>query len=157
MTKLIGERREYVLGSHVRATILTTGAETDGRHDVVESRLPPGEPTPLHLHTRYEERIYVIEGELAVWAGDEHTTVGPGGFYTIPINVPHMVRSGPEGALALAISSPAGFAELIARTATPAHLVRPGLEIDLELFARVNAELGDIVLGPPGALPGTQQ
>jgi mannose-6-phosphate isomerase-like protein (cupin superfamily) len=26
--------------------------------------------TPLHLHTRYEERMYVISGSLTVWVGE---------------------------------------------------------------------------------------
>ena len=51
------------------------------------------------------------------------------------------------------ISSPAGFAELIARAATPAHLAGPDTETDLERFASVSAELGDQILGPPGTVP----
>ena len=53
----------------------------------------------------------------------------------------------------LLISSPAGFAELIARAATPAHLAGPDTETDLERFASVSAELGDQILGPPGTVP----
>ena len=48
---------------------------------------------------------------------------------------------------------PAGFAELIARAATPAHLAGPETETDLERFAAVSAELGDQILGPPGTRP----
>ncbi len=54
---------------------------------------------------------------------------------------------------ALHISTPAGFAELVARAGTPAHLVTPDTEADLELFMAVTGELGDVVLGPPGTLP----
>jgi hypothetical protein len=48
--------------------------------------------------------------------------------------------------------APAGFAELIARAATPAHLAGPDTETDLERFASVSAELGDQILGPPGTV-----
>jgi hypothetical protein len=51
------------------------------------------------------------------------------------------------------VTSPAGFAELITRAATPAHLAGPDTEVDLERFPSVSAELGDQILGPPGTRP----
>jgi mannose-6-phosphate isomerase-like protein (cupin superfamily) len=145
--------REYVLGQELRVTVLTRGAETGGRHDLVLGVNGPGETTALHLHTRYDERLWVIDGELIIWAGDDRVTLGPNGFYTIPMNVPHMLAAGPRGARALNISSPAGFAELIERAATPARLAGPRAEVDPELFMEVTTELGDVVLGPPGTTP----
>ena len=137
----------------VQVTILTTGAETDGRHDLIDSVLPAGAMTPLHLHTRYEERVYVISGSITVWIGPDQLTVGPGGYYHIPLHVPHTLRAGDEDTHALLISSPAGFAELVARAGAPAHLVTPETEPDLALFQTVTAELGDVTLGPPGMTP----
>jgi mannose-6-phosphate isomerase-like protein (cupin superfamily) len=145
--------RQFVLGQEFRGTILTTAAETDGRHDLTECLQPPGARTPVHLHTRYEERFWVISGSLTMWVGAEKLILRAGDFHAIPMNVPHAVESGPEGAHALHISSPAGFAELIARAGTPAHLATPETEMDLERFMAVTTELGDVVLGPPGAIP----
>jgi hypothetical protein len=51
------------------------------------------------------------------------------------------------------LSSPAGFGRLIAQAATPVDLASVDTELDLELFTAVTTELGDVVLGPPGALP----
>jgi glyoxylate utilization-related uncharacterized protein len=109
--------------------------------------------TPLHLYTRYEERVYVISGSLTVWVGPDKLIVGPGEYYHIPLHVPHTVQARSEDTHALLISSPAGFAELVARTGTPAHLAAPESEPDLELFMAVTTELGDVVLGPPGTTP----
>jgi quercetin dioxygenase-like cupin family protein len=146
--------RQFVLGpERARITILTTAEETEGRHDLIDSVFPAGSATPLHLHTRYEERVYVISGALTVWVGPDKLTVGAGGYYHIPLNVPHMVQGGATDTRAILISSPAGFAELVARTGTPAHLATPETEPDLELFMEVTTELGDVVLGPPGATP----
>jgi quercetin dioxygenase-like cupin family protein len=146
--------RQFVLGpERVQATILTTGAETDGRHDLIDSVLPAGSMTPLHLHTRYEERVYVISGSLTVWVGQYTLIVGPGGFYHIPTNVPHTVQAGSEDTHAMLVSSPAGFAELVARAGTPAHLATPETEPDLERFLAVSTELGDVTFGPPGMTP----
>ncbi|GEC03246.1 hypothetical protein SSP24_09010 [Streptomyces spinoverrucosus] len=145
--------RQYVLGQELRVTILTSAAETDGRHDLTDSVLATGSATPLHMHTKYEERLWVVSGSLEVWAGTDTVTLRSGDFYTIPMHVPHMIKSGPDGARALNISSPAGFAELIARAGTPLPLATPETELDAELFMAVAQELGDVVLGPPGTTP----
>lgn len=108
------QEREVVLGQGLRATILTTAPETDGRHDLTVAVTPPGDQTP------------------------------------------HAVKTGPDGARALLISSPAGFAELLARTGTPVRLATPQTEFNEELFMSVTTELGDVVLGPPGTTPGEQ-
>jgi Cupin domain len=115
--------------------------------------LPAGSTTPLHLHTRYEERFWVVSGSLTVWAGPDKVTLRSGDYYLIPMQVPHMVQAGPGDAHALHISTPAGFAELVARTGTPAHLAAAGAEFDADLFMAVTTELGDVVLGPPGTTP----
>lgn len=145
--------RQYVLGQELRVTILTSAAETDGRHDITDSVMATGAATPLHMHTRYEERLWVVSGSLTVWAGPETVTLRSGDFFTIPKDVPHAIKSGPDGARALNITSPAGFAELIARAGTPLHLATPETELDAELFMAVTEELGDVVLGPPGMIP----
>jgi hypothetical protein len=79
MTRTTSDARDrtFVLGPEkVRATILTAGAETGGRHDLTDSVLPAGSMTPLHLHTKYEERLFVVSGLLTVRAGQEE--LGPG-------------------------------------------------------------------------------
>ena len=146
--------RQFVLGpEQVRATILTTGAETDGRHDLTDSVLPAGSMTPLHLHTRYEERLYVVSGSLTVWVGQDKVVLRAGDYFRIPTNVPHTVQAGSGDTHALHISTPAGFAELIARAGTPAHLATSETGFDADLFMAVTTELGDVVLGPPGTMP----
>lgn len=147
------EWREYLLGQEPRVTILTSGAETAGRHELVEAVQPPCAATPLHRHTRYDEQLYVLEGRLTVWVGDDKHVLDPGGFCRVPKHAPHAVQAGPAGARVLAVISPAGFAELIERVGTPAHLAGPDTEVDAERFADVSAELGDALLGPPGMTP----
>ena len=79
--------------------------------------------------------------------------MGPGGYYQIPTHVPHTVQAGAEDTHAILDSSPAGFAELVARAGTPVHLATPQTEPDLELFMAVSTELGDVTFGPPGMTP----
>jgi mannose-6-phosphate isomerase-like protein (cupin superfamily) len=106
--------REFVLGRELRTRILTAGAETDGRHDFTDNVSAPGSRTPPHVHTRCDERFWVVSGELTVWAGTKVVTLRSGDFYAVPMGVPHAVGAGPAGARALHVSSPAAFAELIA-------------------------------------------
>lgn len=153
MGKRIHEDWDYALGQHLKVKVLTRGVETAGRHDMLAGSLPPGSQTPLHLHTRYEERVYVLRGSTRVWVGNDHFTTAEGDFYTIPLNVPHTVESGPEGAELIVATSPAAFVELIERTGTPAHMMSDDTEWDMNLFAEVCGELGDKLLGPPGMLP----
>jgi hypothetical protein len=109
--------------------------------------------TPLHLHTRYEERLWVVSGSATVWAGPDKLILRSGDYYAIGLHVPHAVQAGPEGFQALNITSPAGFAELIARAGTPARLATPETDLDADLLMAVTTELGDVVLGPPGTTP----
>jgi mannose-6-phosphate isomerase-like protein (cupin superfamily) len=152
-TRLRAPDRQFVLGSLLRAAILTTAAETGGRHDLTERIQPPGGRTPLHLHTRYDERFWMIAGSMTVRAGHDTVVLRAGDFYAVPMGTPHTLEAGPEGSHALTISSPAGFAELIARAGTPAHLATADTELDTEVFAAVAADLGDVILGPPGMTP----
>jgi mannose-6-phosphate isomerase-like protein (cupin superfamily) len=148
-----GGERELVLGPGLRATILTTGEETGGRHDVTYGVQPPGAATPLHVHSRYDERLWVVSGSLTAWAGPERVVLRPGDFYVIPMGTAHALQAGADGAAALNISSPAGFAELVQRTGTPARLAGAADEFDAEHFFAVSREMGDVVLGPPGTTP----
>ncbi|SEF04597.1 hypothetical protein SAMN05216489_09924 [Streptomyces sp. 3213] len=61
-----GSARQSVLGQERRVTLLTSEAETEGGHDVADFVLATGAATPLHLHRRYEERLWVVSGSLTV-------------------------------------------------------------------------------------------
>lgn len=144
---------QYALGQELRVNILTRAAETAGRHDMVDAFMLPNSATPPHLHTRYEERLYVTEGSLTVWLDEDERTLGPGDFVTIPLHVPHMIKADERGARTVLVTSPPGFAELIERSATPGAEAGPDTEMNVEAFTSVSAELGDVILGPPGMTP----
>ena len=57
MSEPVGTDREFVVDEHLRITVLTRGAETDGRHDLVIGDAAAGMATALHSHARYEERL----------------------------------------------------------------------------------------------------
>lgn len=47
-----------------RVNLVMTGDQTQGRFAVVETVVKPAEEPPLHSHTREDEFIYVIEGNV---------------------------------------------------------------------------------------------
>ena len=53
------------------ATIKASAETTRGRLAVIEQRAAQGAGSPLHVHHREGEWFYVLEGELAIWAGGQ--------------------------------------------------------------------------------------
>lgn len=55
--------------------------------------IPPGSRAKAHKHVAHESAIYGISGESGVWHGEhleQHSVVGPGDFFYIPANMPHL-------------------------------------------------------------------
>jgi mannose-6-phosphate isomerase-like protein (cupin superfamily) len=139
-----------------RLSILADRSDTEGRYDLIEGWLPAGMRPPLHRHTRHSELFYALEGEITVRAGEREVVLRPGDSITFPVGMAHAVAATGGGpARGLAVASPSGFARLIAEVGTPdtGDGTPPPTSTDMELFLRVSAEVGDELLGPPGALP----
>src|SRR3712207_341964 len=82
-----GERLWFAGGGilEVKATADATG----GAFFLFEDRVVRGKTTPLHVHRREDEVVYVLEGEvLAHVDGAEHH-VGERGMFFAPRGVPH--------------------------------------------------------------------
>lgn len=67
--------------------------------------LAPDAIVPGHQHEA-EQLGMVIQGSVVFAIGDERRTLGPGGTWRIPSNVPHQVTTGPEGATVIDVFSP---------------------------------------------------
>lgn len=68
--------------------------------------LDPDSLVPEHSHEN-EQLGVLVAGLLEFRIGDETRRVEPGGTWSIPANVPHEVRTGPEGAVAVEVFAPA--------------------------------------------------
>ena len=135
---------------HNRVRIPISGAETGGAFALLESTGPAGDHTPLHVHHADDEGFYVLEGELTLWVGDEQHVLRAGEGVLAPRGVPHTLRVGDRDARWLVTSTPAGFeafVRAVGSTEPQAALPSP------DELARVAAEHGIEILGPPGMLP----
>lgn len=138
----------WFFGSRLR--IVADHTMTDGQYDLIEGYFSPGTQTPLHRHTRYSEQLYVLEGEFTVWAGEKKAVLTAGESFLIAPGVPHTIGVvSDRPARGLVVSAPSSFARLIAAIGTADEAEPP----DMALFESLSIEIGDEILGPPGALP----
>jgi quercetin dioxygenase-like cupin family protein len=131
--------------------------DTAGLLAVFEGSLAPGEPgPPLHLHTRQDEALYVLEGTLLVQIGENRSELTAGAFAWIPRDTPHaFVNAADTAVRVMNISVPGGLEELFAEQSEYfAHLRGAP---DLAELGRIGARYGGRLLGPPitaGVQPG---
>jgi quercetin dioxygenase-like cupin family protein len=66
-----------------------TGEQSGGDWAVVEWRVRAGGEPPMHTHTREDETLYVLEGAITAYVGDEKIDVEAGSYAALPKNVSH--------------------------------------------------------------------
>jgi quercetin dioxygenase-like cupin family protein len=72
---------------------MATGKETNGAYAQWEVTVPPGGGPPLHVHSREEECIYILDGEVVLQIGDSRMVANAGAFVGLPVGVPHAFRN----------------------------------------------------------------
>lgn len=83
-----------------------TGRVVEGeRVTLAVIELDPDSVVPEHNHENEQVGVLVF-GRLEFRIGDEKRRVEPGGTWCIPAHVPHEVRTGPEGAVAVEVFAP---------------------------------------------------
>jgi quercetin dioxygenase-like cupin family protein len=135
-------------------TIKSSSESTAGRVGVTETLAPRGSGSPLHVHHNEDEWFYVIDGELTFWVGGQVITAPAGSFVYGPREVPHTFLVSSEQARFLLVVEPAGFEGFVRALGQPAQelvIPPPATEPpDVEGMARLAAEYGIEILGPPG-------
>ena len=66
-----------------------SGANTDGRFEMIVLEVGYLSGPPLHSHKVQEDSFYVLEGTLTAQLGDEIVELRPGDFATAPPGVAH--------------------------------------------------------------------
>ena len=89
--KQAGERDEkFLLAGWYHLYIIEGHTDTGGLYDLVEAWFPSGAQVSPHVHRRYDEQIYVLDGEFTVWTGKRayKTALRPGNDIIIPAGTP---------------------------------------------------------------------
>jgi quercetin dioxygenase-like cupin family protein len=102
-------------------SILLSGEDTGGAYCLLAMKVAPGKGVPRHTHTREDEALFVLSGELEATVGDKTFTLRAGETLMAPRNIPHQLRnSGNVPNHYLIMFSPAGFEEFLKATSVPA-------------------------------------
>jgi quercetin dioxygenase-like cupin family protein len=144
----------WFLGTLVHPRL--TGVQTGGRFSLQEALLPRGAAPPLHSHPQ-DETLYVLDGEVAFWLGEDDAPAcrgGPGTTVFAPAGTPHSFRVESDSARMLYLSTPAGIEDYVAALAEPAQwpwLPPPpdGPRVPLDRLAEVEREHGVVRHAPP--------
>jgi quercetin dioxygenase-like cupin family protein len=82
--------------------------QSAGEYAVLRYHVKPGDEPPLHTHTREDEMVYVVDGEITAIVGDAEVDVGPGAFAVLPRGVPHTIHVRSDSATLMLTVVPAG-------------------------------------------------
>ncbi len=129
--------------------VLAGGLETAGSVVFGEARLAPATPGPhLHVHSREDEAVYVIHGEMTFRVGDETFTAGSGTLVWLPREVPHTFANlGEVPVWAFGATTPAGLEGMFEEQAAYfASLAGPP---DEGIIDEIGARYGVRRVGPP--------
>lgn len=117
---------------------------------------PSGIATPLHVHSREAETLFVLDGEIDYQIGEDRHQLTAGSFLHLPVGLPHAFRiRGTAPARFLSIATPGGLMDLYDEVGMPATQRRlPGADgrsmtEEISRWNQVAPRYGLSVVGPP--------
>jgi quercetin dioxygenase-like cupin family protein len=84
--------RTVTYGDGSSAELKVEGEQTDGQWAVVEWHVRAGDEPPIHTHTREDETVYVLEGAITAFVGDQQFEVEAGSYGALPKGLPHGLK-----------------------------------------------------------------
>src|ERR671918_2077508 len=125
-----GAGRTATKSSGTSIELKLEGEQAGGDWAVVEWHLRAGDEPPIHTHTREDEALYVLDGAITAYVGDERIEVEAGSYAALPKNVPHGLRVRGDEVRLLVTAQPAGFEYfLVPRDGSDADPAKFGLLI----------------------------
>lgn len=127
----------------------------------VEVAMPQGSMPPLHVQDE-DEAVYVQEGEVTFYIGDEIVHAEARDHVVMPRGVPHTYRvESAGGARWVTMTSPGRYVDFVLAVARPAQAdgFPPASESGLAqavAFTAAAAAHGIELVGAPGALPAPE-
>jgi quercetin dioxygenase-like cupin family protein len=73
-------------------TVKATSEQTGGSFNLFEVSYPPEYATPLHIHYAEDVMVYILDGALTFFWGDEKKEAAAGSYFYQPRGTPHGFR-----------------------------------------------------------------
>jgi len=143
------QARVYKL-KYGEARILMDGERSGGAWWMGRFREDAGFMTPLHLHPRMDEQLFVLEGVLSLYLDGGWNDLEAGTLAIVPRGTPHAQGNhGKEPVVLLGAGNPAGFEGFFAAQDRILSRIAPGdPQIAVELASALSRH-DTQVLGPP--------
>ena len=84
-----GAGRTVTKSSGSSTELKLTGEQSGGDWAAVEWHVRAGDEPPIHTHTREDETLYVLDGSITAFVGDQRIDVAAGSYAALPKDVPH--------------------------------------------------------------------
>jgi quercetin dioxygenase-like cupin family protein len=143
---------EHVWFAGTRVLVRVRAEDSDGRLGAWESEESLGDALPLHIHTREDEQLIVLAGEVTLHVGDGVHQLAAGDTQALPREVPHAhIITSPQARL-LTVAMPGGFERLFTDLGIPALPGTAPPPVDIDVLAEAASRLGVRTVGPPPTL-----
>jgi len=117
---ILHDDRERIRSLDATVSVLANTQQSEGAFNVFDVICPPGYETQLHIHYAEDVAIYVLEGDLNIFWGDEKRQAKTGSFIFQPRGTPHGFRvTGLIDAHILYMTFPAGFDKFVIGCSKP--------------------------------------
>lgn len=143
------DSKEFILAGILMKRLLS-GEQTAGQFCLFENRSGGNTRTPIHVHAKDDETIYVVEGELIAVIDGQSRRLTAGESAFLPRGVPHQLvnMSGNPNRYIL-IGTPAlfdRFLEEAGRERQSGEAVRPPTSAEIELLREISPKFGITLL-----------
>lgn len=106
-------KRIYSFGK-LLTVVKASSEQTGGAFNLFDAVCPPGFATPLHIHYAEDVAVFVLEGALTSFGGNDECEARTGSFLFQPRGTPHGFRvNGDSPARILYMTIPAGLDRFI--------------------------------------------
>ena len=137
------------IGGSVHRVVLD-GAATAGRLAAFRSSMRGGAASPVHVHERDDETIFLNDGTGLFWAGDKCWEAGPGDTVFLPRDVPHTYLFTSDTVDMVTVCTPSGMEDFFRAVGWDLASPLPqDWAVDMAELKAAGEATGQRVLGPP--------
>jgi quercetin dioxygenase-like cupin family protein len=137
------------IGDSIHRVVLDSAA-TDNRLAMFRSSMRGGTASPVHVHDREDETVFLLDGSAVFWAGAKRWRATSGDTVFLPRGVPHTYAITSDAAEIITVCNPAGMEEFFREIGWDLAKPRPDdWRVDVGAMRDAALRCGQQVLGPP--------